>query len=39
MSHIKEEKVIMYDSPEAAELVTVTVYKVNNPNGVIYTPK
>ncbi len=34
-----EEKIIMYDSPEAGRLVTVTVWEVDNPNGMIYTPK
>jgi hypothetical protein len=31
-----DEKIIMYDSPEAAKLVTVSVYEVYRPNGVIY---
>jgi hypothetical protein len=29
----------MYDSPEAGRLVTVTVWEIDNPNGIIYTPK
>lgn len=32
-----EEKIIMYDSPEAGRLVTVTAWEVDNPNGKIYT--
>lgn len=32
------DKIIMYDSPEAGRLVTVTVWEVDNPNGIIYTP-
>lgn len=30
-----EKEIIMYDSPEAGNLVTVTVWEVNNPNGKI----
>lgn len=33
------EKIIMYDSPEAGRLVTVTVWEIDDPNGIIYTPK
>lgn len=34
-----EDKIIMYDSPEAGRLVTVTVWEFDNPNGIIYTPR
>lgn len=32
-----EEKIIMYDSPEAGRLVTVEAWEVDNPNGKLWT--